>query len=309
MKSECAYSRPRMQRYLHGHLFVLQQRRIARHLASCPVCASEYDAVRRIDETQRLLRAVEAPEGMAALGYRGAALLAFGRRLLYRPLWLGLLLTLLAAFYVFGIVPFLHDPDLDRLDASIRSSAKGEDAVPQSAPAPKALPEPPRPGREAATPVSATTDPLIVTITVPRELEQERIRQINDAMKEHAMLRTMQFDDKDREISGSLTAKELRTFFNRIAAAGRVSYRRKRLASVAESELLPFVVRLRTAAPAPQPSKTPPVQPVDKAVEKPVEKAQEEQREKPVDKPVETPVGNPEETSGDRPASAVQPSQ
>lgn len=321
LKNECTYTRARLQRHLLGHLFLHQQRRIDRHLASCPVCASEFDAVRRIDETQRILRAVEASEGMASISQTGTALLAALRRLLYRPLWSGILIAALAALYLFVIVPFLHDPDLERLDASVRAPAGDDSAPPLSAlsttaPAVRArAPEP------AAAPPAPATDPLIVTITIEKEQERERVRQINDAMKDHALLRSMQFGDGVREISGSLTGNELRTFFNRIADAGKISYRRSRLAAVGEGEMLPFVLRLRTAAASPPPPPAPAVEPVEKSVDKPADKAADKPAEKaaekvaekpvvkPVEKPVETPVEKPVETPVERPAPAAQPSQ
>ena len=46
-------------------------------------------------------------------------------------------------------------------------------------------------------------------------------------MKGHARLRKLRFSDTVREVSGSLTAGELHTFFSRIEQAGRVSYSKK----------------------------------------------------------------------------------
>jgi outer membrane biosynthesis protein TonB len=143
-------------------------------------------------------------------------------------------------------------------------------------------------------------DPLIVTITVEQEHERARVRQINEAMKEHALLRTMQFTESAREISGSLTAHELTTFLNRIAGVGKIGYRGSRLASVSPGELLPFVVRIRTAAPPARPMEKPVVKPEEKSVERPVEKERETKEEKHVDKPVEKPVDKPLEKPVDK---------
>ena len=84
-KKDCAYTRKHLPRYLTGHLFGPQRQRIERHLRSCPVCSSEYDALRRIDETRSMLRDIDPPPGAGAALRRRASGLT---RLLYRPLWL-----------------------------------------------------------------------------------------------------------------------------------------------------------------------------------------------------------------------------
>jgi len=104
---------------------------------------------------------------------------------------------------------------------------------------------------------------------------------INDAMKEHALLKTMRFSDKVREISGSMTPDELTTFFSRIQSAGKITYKRSRLAS-AGSELLPFVMKLQTLAasqasvdmPAAKPAPKPEAKPEAKPAPKPAPKVE-----------------------------------
>jgi len=108
------------------------------------------------------------------------------------------------------------------------------------------------------------------------------IRTINEAMTEHALLKNMRFSDKVREISGSLTSDELLTFFNRIQSAGKIAYRRSRLAS-AGSELLPFVMKLKSL-PAPTQAST------------------DRPADNPAAKPAEIPVERPESKSEDKPA-------
>jgi len=256
MKKDCAYTRKRLSRYLARNLFLPQRRRIERHLAVCPVCRSEFDAVRRIDETRRILRNVEPEEGFAGPLRVGAASLAALRRLFFRPLWLTLVIVAFGGSYVYVIHPLLHDPDLERLDASVP-------AAPRPAPLPESAVSATQPVVEtpkAALPVPEATPapaPLVITITVDRDRERASIRKINDAMKEHALLRTMRFSDATREISGSLTAGELYTFFNRIETAGAVTYKRSRLAASGEGELVPFVMRLRTASPPAPPAAVP----------------------------------------------------
>ncbi len=292
MKTECAYTRGKLERYLGGFLFLPQQRRIERHLAGCPVCSSELDAARRTEETRRILQEVESPGRSAALARSASGALRAVRRLLYRPLWLGLILAAAAATYLSLIMPLLYDPDLERLDAAVRSAVTAEGAPPAPAPPPPAPQA--KPARKADPPPleqKPAADPLIVTITVEQERERASIEEINDAMEGHPMLRTMQFSDAVREISGSLTAEELTIFFSRIQGNGRISYRRARLAGVGAGELVPFVVRVRTAAPrppAPQPAAGASREASD---EKPVERPVEKQAEKPVERPADRPVG------------------
>ncbi len=283
MKKECAYTRSMLPRYLKGHLFLPQQKRVERHLASCAVCRSEFDSLRQIGETRRILKDITPPETVAGrMKERASGLQAF-KKLFFRPLWLAAIVAAAAASYLFVIDPLLHDPDLEKLDAGTYSPAPAQvEAPPVSvptstqAPAVPAMPEPKTPPAASAAP---RTDPLVVIITVEKENEKASIRTINEAMKEHALLKSMRFSNKVREISGSLLPGDLKTFFYRIQGAGKITYKRSRLAS-AGSELLPFVMKLQSL-PAPA------AKPVDKPVEKPVEKP----GERPVDK------------TGDKPAS------
>ncbi len=267
MKRECTYTRKHLSRYLAGHLFVWQRRRVGRHLALCRVCSSEFDAIRRIDETRRILRDIAPAEGFGRTLKAGSASLEALRRLLYRPFWLGLVVAAAVAAYAYVINPLLHDPDLERLDAPAPPAAPAERA-PQSAPSVTPVVEP----KKAAAP-SPAVSPLEITITVEKEKERASVRQINEAMKEHPQLRSMRFSDSTREISGSLTSSDLYTFFSRIEGTGKVTYKRSRLAKAGEGDLVPFVMRLRTVtAPITPAGAQPAEQPVDKPVEKPADK-------------------------------------
>jgi hypothetical protein len=179
------------------------------------------------------------------------------------------IIAAVAIAYVYVITPLLHDPDLEKLDAG----APSPPAV-TAEPAPVSpVPEPKRP---VAAPVVAAskTDPLVVTITVEKENEKASVQMINEAMKEHALLTAMRFSESVREISGSLTRDELYTFFNPIQGAGKITYKRSRLASVGSAELLPFVMKLQAvAAPARQPAEQPVAKPSDAAGEGPGGKA------------------------------------
>ncbi len=289
MKKECTYTRRLLSRYLAGHLFAPQRRRIERHLAVCPVCRSEFDAVRGIRETRRILRDITPPEGLARPLQAGAASVAALKRLLYRPLWLVVIVAATAAAYVYVIHPLLHDPDLERLDASAPPAAQQ-----QSASTATHAPEPKKASLSAPA-SSSSASPLMITITLDRESEQASIRRINEAMKEHSMLRTLQFSDSSREISGSLTAGELFTFFDRIEGTGKVTYKRSRLAAAGEGDLVPFIMRLKTRSAPSRPAGTPAQHPAEKPVEKVVEK--------PGDSPADT---QPTATDAGPPPAAPQ---
>jgi hypothetical protein len=270
MKRDCSYTRKHLPRYLTGHLFGPQRQRIERHLRTCPICSSEYDALRRIDETRSILRDIDPPAGAGAALRRKAAGLT---RLLYRPLWLAAIAAAAFALTVYVVMPLLHDPDLDRLDAPAPPTAPAH--------APAVARAPGLPARTAEP--EPLVDPLVVTITVDKDRERASLRQINDAMTEHALLRTMQFSDTVREISGRLTSHELLTFFNRIQGAGKISYKRSRLAKAEAGELLPFVMRLQAVA-APPASAAPPA---DKAVTAPAERPGSAAPDRPADRPAD----------------------
>jgi len=145
----------------------------------------------------------------------------------------------------------------------------------------------------------AAVEPLAVTITVEKEHEKASIAQINEAMKEHALLKSLRFSEKVREVSGSLTPDELRTFFNRIQGSGKITYKRARLTAAGE-EVLPFVMKLQAQA---TPSAAASEQPAPKQAERPADRPVKTQADKPAPRPAEKPV----ETPVERPASAPAP--
>jgi hypothetical protein len=266
MKKECSYTQRMLPRYLKGHLFRPQMRRIGLHLSGCPLCRSEHDALRHVAETREILRDIAPAEGTAGRMYRRVSYLSGLTRLLYHPLLLLLVLASAGAVYVFVITPLLYDVDLEKLDAGppamVSAPAPTVATLPSlTLPEPFSLPA-------AAPPAPAAANPLVITITVAKEDEQPAIGILNDAMQEHASLRALRFSEKVREASGSLTADELYTFFDRIRSAGKISYKRSRLAP-GSGEMIPFVMRLRMSAAAKQQA---PAQPVDKPADIPVDK-------------------------------------
>jgi hypothetical protein len=300
MKKECDYTRRMLPRYLKGHLFLPQQKRVERHLAVCAVCRSQFDALRRIDETQEFLHYLNPQEGIAGRVKAGASRLSGVRKLFFRPLWLAAVVIAAVVLQVYVIRPFLHDPDLEKLDAGPAvPPAEQVKAEPVTVPSPTHAAPEPKP--HAATAPAA--DPLVVTITLVKENEKAGIGMINDAMKEHALLKSMRFSDKVREISGSLTPDELTTFFSRIQGAGKITYKRSRLAA-ARGELLPFVMKLQAVAappqaaagqPAARPVDKPSDKPAEKPAPKPAEKAAEPVAERPAPEPAEQPAPSPQQ--------------
>ncbi|NTW67507.1 MAG: hypothetical protein HGB21_14565 [Nitrospirae bacterium] len=290
MKKECEHTRSLLPRYLKGHLFLPQQKRVERHLAACEVCRSKLDSLRQIDETQQILTHLSPPEGMAGRLKQRVSRLSGITRIFFRPLWLLAVAAISVAVYLYVITPLIHDPDLEKLDAGLLPppAAKLETAplsVPTSPPAAPAAPEPKRQSPPVATAPKA--DPLLVTITVEKESEKASIRRINEAMKEHPLLASLRFSDTVHEVSGRLTPDELYTFFNRIQDAGKISYKRSRLASAAKDEQLPFVLKLTSVSASPRlPVEQPAALPVDKPMEKAAEStASELPVTKPEDKP------------------------
>ena len=290
MKKECAYTQGMLPRYLKGHLFRPQQKRVERHLASCPVCRSRSDALRQTDETLAFLRYLDPNEGMAGrmkAGMKGVT------RLFFRPLWLALIVAGALAVQHYVVTPLLHDPDLEKLDAGVSPPPASKiEAAPLSASAPPPpIPAMPEPKKRAEAPVAAAApkaDPLMVIITVEKENEKASMARINEAMKEHALLTNLRFSEKVREVNGRLTPEDLYTFFSRIRETGKITYKRSRLTSAASGESLSFVLKLQTAA-------APPRQPEDRPVARPVNK--------PAEKAVESIPAAPAPIPEDRPAS------
>ena len=115
LKRECAYARKHFNRYLRGHIFKLQKIRIDRHLKTCAVCSSEFDALKRADETRSLLHEVTPVEGLAP---RLRDLLSAFARLkvvFYRPLWMVGIVLAAAVAYHFAAIPRQIDIELENI--------------------------------------------------------------------------------------------------------------------------------------------------------------------------------------------------
>jgi hypothetical protein len=212
-------------------------------------------------------------------------------RIFFRPLLLLAVAAVSVAIYLYVITPLLHDPDLEKLDAGPLPppAAKLETAplsIPTLTPAAPAAPGPMKQPLPVVTAQQA--DPLLITITVEKESEKASVRRINEAMKEHPLLTSLRFSDKIHELSGRLTPEELYTFFDRIRDAGKITYKRSRLASAVKDEPLPFVLRLQTVS---APLRLPVEQPAALPADRPAEKAAESTAaERPVTRPEDKPA-------------------
>jgi hypothetical protein len=247
MNKECEHAKRSLRKYLHGHLFMPEQMKIERHLKKCVVCSSEFQALKRVAETRRYIKDITPPEGMVQRVKAGVSGLSRLKKILYRPLWVAGIIAVAVLVYFYAQTPHRFDSELEGTGVLPDTTTQ---PFPAAAPPPgvaakatgKAPVEPKK--TEPAPALSPGIEPLMITISV--DDEQTATRRINEVMRGHATLRSMRFSDTVKEISGSLTAKELLTFFNRIENAGKVNYSRTRLASFPAAAPVPFVMRLKT---------------------------------------------------------------
>jgi hypothetical protein len=254
MKKECASTRKLLRKYLHGHLFKLQKIKVERHLKTCVVCSSECQALKQKNETRQILKDITPPEGLVQHLKEGASGLAKIKKLLYRPLWLAAIVGIVVLVSI-NLVSRRRDLEIENLEKSL-PPAPVPMASTVSAPTVThvAAPGQPAPLYAAAVPPSAhrpvleapAVEPLVITVTP--ENEHAAVQRINEVMKELGSLGKLQFSDTVREISGSLTGKEMLTFLNRIESAGKVTYSRKRSEFVQSASPIPFIVKLKPAS-------------------------------------------------------------
>lgn len=265
MKKECAQTRRVLGRYLRGHVFAIERKRIERHLRICPLCATEYQSIKRADETTQFLKDITPAEGVVQKVREGVSSLSGVRKILYRPLWVlaAVMAGYLLAQYV--VRPYLQEQE--RAWRELTSPAEPGPA-PRPVPAPPGTTSPPapKPAEPPQVPPMAekSVDPLVVTITA--EDEQAAIRRINEVMRGHGVLRVKRLSDTVREIEGELTPKELLTFMSRIETAGKIGYNRRRFEEFPNTQPLPFILRVKAA---PGPPAAPAEMPLRQATEAP----------------------------------------
>jgi hypothetical protein len=273
MNKDCAYTRKSLRKYLHGHLFKPEQIRVERHLRSCVMCYTEYQALEQAAEAKQYLKDITPPEGIMQRVQASVSGLVKLKKILYRPLWLAGILAAIVLAYIYVLAPPHRDLEIENLEKpgtmaleppprATASTAQGVSPSPMTAPATTV-----RPPASQSNEAVRMLKPLPVTITVDNE--KAAIRRINEAMRGHAELGKMMFSDTAREISGSMTSRELLTFFSLIESEGKISYSRRRLRAFSSAQPVPFVMRLKVAPQAaekPSPAEQPVVAPAEGTV-------------------------------------------
>jgi hypothetical protein len=241
MKKECERTRRALPNYLHGHLFRISRLRIERHLEHCVVCRSEFEALRRTEETRQILKDINASDDVVGRVREGVTSIRKFKKILYRPLWMAGLVLIAGAVYYYVMTPRQLDLEIERIVKS-EPSASAPLMSASSATANKTVTTPAS-GQSLLhrAPASPERERLVVTITAD---DETAIQTINEIMHEHNQWRKLKFSDSEREIGGSLIAKEFVIFFGRINSVAKVSYSRKRFESFPATESIPFVMKL-----------------------------------------------------------------
>jgi hypothetical protein len=250
MKKECERTRKMLPRYLHGHVFRSTRKRIEQHLGACVVCRSELDTLRRMDETRRMLQDISSPEGVTHRVKESFFAIAKLKKIIYRPLWLMVIAFAAAGTYYYAMMPRQLDLEIESI---VRSAPDQHPPVP-AAPAIEPKVETKMvssittsvhstPALKPAAP--AAVEPLTVSITPVNETSA--IQRINEVMRGHGQLRKLKFGINDRVLSGTLTANELLTFFNRIEPVAKMNYNRKYFESFPSAQPIPFIMTLKSA--------------------------------------------------------------
>jgi len=246
MKKECERTRMALPDYLLGHVFRTTRSRIDRHLRTCVVCRSEFEALRRMEETRQILKYVDSPGGVAHRVKEGVFALAKLKKILYRPLWLAGIVLVGAGIYYYAMLP-------RQLDLEIESIVKSAPATTTSVPAAEPTREAPvvtKPVASVQRPVpqpisTQAIAPLAVSILLVNETDS--MQRVNEVMSGHEELRKMKFSDSKRQLSGALTAQELLTFFDRMGEVAKVRYDRQHFKSFPAGQQIPFVLTLKAA--------------------------------------------------------------
>jgi hypothetical protein len=249
MKKECERTRKELPDYLRGHVFRITRNRIDRHLQTCVVCRSEFEALKSMEETRQLLKYIDSPEGVAHRVKEGVSALVKLKKILYRPLWLAGIALVAAGVSYYAMQPRQLDLEIENI---VKTAPATTTSVPAAGPKREA-PVVTKPVAGVQGPVTQAVSaqsvaPLEVSIT-PSD-ETSAIQRVNEVMSGHGKHRKMKFSDTERQLSGKLTAQELLTFFDRIGEVAKVRYDRKRFKSFTADQQVPFVLTLK-AAPRP----------------------------------------------------------
>ncbi|MCK9420910.1 MAG: zf-HC2 domain-containing protein [Nitrospirae bacterium] len=244
MNKECERTRKALPAYLRGHVFRTTRVRIDRHLQACVVCRSEFEALKSMEETRQLLKYIDSPEGVAHRVKEGVSALTKFKKLLYRPLWLAGIVLVAAGVTYYAMQPRQLDIEIENI---VKTAPATTTSIPAAEPIREALVVT-KPVASVQRPVTqpvstAAVEPLAVSITPSNETIS--MQRINEVMSGHGELRKLKFSDTERRLSGTLTALELLTFFDRIGEVAKVRYDRKRFKSFPADQQVPFVLTLK----------------------------------------------------------------
>ncbi len=250
-KNECAKVRSSLRNYLRGHVFKPEAMKIERHLKSCPVCSSEFQALKRVAETREMLKAVTPPEGILQGMKDGLTGMSKLKKLVYRPLWVLAIVATLTLVYL-NLFPERRDVEIESIEKSLPPASTVASA-PTVTPDPVADAAAPiqaaaaQPTQTAAKPDGIATPVEPLTIMIVTDDLKEAIRRINDQMSGPGAAATMKLTETSRQMPGKLTVQELITLVKNIEAVGKVRYDRKRLNSLSAAQKVPFILKLKTA--------------------------------------------------------------
>jgi hypothetical protein len=171
MKKECEETRKALPKYLKGLVFRAARGRIERHLGQCVICRSEFETLRRSEETLQILRDINVCGGVVGRVKDGVFALGKIKKLFYHPFWIaGIALAAAAAVY-YLMTPRQLEIEIDRIvqsapavsapaaqpgalsapaSASTSSAAVGQSPPAVSALKPKKTPK--RPAKSSSAP-------------------------------------------------------------------------------------------------------------------------------------------------------------
>jgi hypothetical protein len=115
MNEECERTKKALPDYLRGHVFRITRNRIDRHLQTCVVCRSEFEALRSTEETRQILKYVDSPGGVAYRLKEGIFALAKLKKILYRPLWLAGIVLVAAGLLYYAMLPRQLDLEIESI--------------------------------------------------------------------------------------------------------------------------------------------------------------------------------------------------
>jgi len=179
MKKECEETKKALPKYLRGHVFRAERGRIERHLGQCVICRSEFETLRRSEETLQMLRDINASGGVVGRVKDGVTALGKIKKLLYRPLWIaGIALAAAAAVY-YLMTPRQLELEIDRIvqsapAVSAPAAQPGVLPAPESAPTVSTAAGQSQPAASAAKPKTTLQPPAKSPHAPPRAKQLPR---------------------------------------------------------------------------------------------------------------------------------------